>query len=193
MDFSFFKLIYYTYIIINLFLFIICDDKDCIFYNKECSTDLGSDLEITYYRNGSINKECKNLFNNEIRISSIAYEDKLKLYIYDGTKEDCMYYDNDDDVNINSLEKCKGKNKTDSNNLFCALNVKYKNNENKTKAYQACFEVNEYEKDRFKGITEDYYKSLNSTEKPIAYLFCDSELYQIKKLIFFLLFIYIYF
>ena len=53
--------------------------------------------------------------------------------------------------------------------------------------------MNEYEKDRFKGITEEYYKSLNSNEKPIAYLFCNSELYHIKKLFFFLLFIYIYF
>ena len=97
-----------------------------------------------------------------------------------------------DDENINSLECCKGKNKTDNNNLLCALNVKYKKNENESIAYQGCFEVNEYEKDRFKGITEDYYKSLNSTEKPLAYLFCDSELYKIKKFIFFLLFIFIF-
>ena len=123
----------------------------------------------------------------------MAYEDKLNLYIYDGTKEECLYYDNDDELNINSLECCKGKNKTDSNNLLCALNVKYINNKSESIAYQACFEVNEYEKDRFKGITEDYYKSLNSTEKQIAYLFCESELYQIKKLILFLLLIYIYF
>ena len=75
MDSSFFKLICYIYIIINLFLLIICDDKDCIFYNRECSSDLGSDLEITYYSNGSLDKECKNLFNNEIRVSSMAYED----------------------------------------------------------------------------------------------------------------------
>ena len=122
----------------------------------------------------------------------MAYEDKLKLYIYDGNKEDCMFYENDDDENINSLECCKGKNKTDSNKLLCALNVKYKKNENESKSYQGCFEVNEYEKDRFKGITEDYYKSLNSTEKPLAYLFCDSELYKIKKFIFFLLFIFIF-
>ena len=185
------KLIYCTYIIINLFLLIICDDEDCIFYNSECSSNLGYDLEITYYNNGSINKECKNLFNNEAIFSSIAYEDRLKLYIYDGSEEKCIYYN--DDANINSLECCKGKNKTDSNNLFCALNVKFKKNENESITYQGCIEVNEYEKDRFKGITEDYYKSLNSTEKPIAYLFCDSELNQIKKLIFFLLFIYIYF
>ena len=188
---SFFKLIFYTYLIINLFLLIICDIDgidDCFFYNSFCNKSLGSDLEITYYSNGSINKECKNLFNNEIKISSIAYEDKLKLFIYDGSEEKCTDYD--DDEKINSLECCKGKNKTDSQNVLCALSVKYIN-ENKT--YQGCFEVNEYEKERFKGITADHYKSFNSTEKPIAYLFCNSELYQIKKLIFFLLFIYIYF
>ena len=193
MNSSFFKLKYCTYIIINLFLLILCSFDDCIFYNKNCSNDSGFDLEITYYSNGSINKECKNIFNNETTISSIAYEDKLKLYIYDGNKEDCNYYENDDDANIYSLESCKDKNKTDSNNILCALNVKYKKNENESIVYQACLEVNEYEKDRFKGITEEYYKSLNSNEKPIAYLFCNSELYHIKKLFFFLLFIYIYF
>ena len=190
MIFSFFRLIFCTYLIINLLLLIICDVDDCIFYNSNCNKSLGADLEITYYSNGSINKECKHLFNNETLISSIAYEDKLKLFVYDGSEEKCI---DNNDTNINSLECCKGKNKTDSHNLLCALNVKYKNNEGKNISYQGCFEVNEYEKERFKGINGYYYKNFNITGKPIAYLFCDSELYQIKKLIFFLLFLYIYF
>ena len=73
----------------------------------------------------------------------------------------------------------------------------YKDDKGNISYPKYCIEVNKYEKDRFKGITLDKYLNFNlsniDNDTIIGHLSCDSTLYKINKLIFYLLFIYIFF
>ena len=188
---SFLKIIYHTFIVINLFFIIICDDEDN-------SMDV---LKLTLNNEGYIDRDYINIPNNDTKIVSIAFNEKLILYDYNNSEENCTdtllnpSNTNEDDT----LGDCISKVANDNENFFCFLNMTYKD-ENGTIFYpKCCIEVNKYEKDRFKGITLDkYIKYINfnfsniENDTIIGHFSCDSTLYKINKLFFILLFIYIF-
>ena len=190
MSSSFFKIIYHTFIVINLFFIITCDGEG-EFYKEEV-------LKLTLNNSGYISKEFKNISSNETKIVSIAFDEKLVLYEYDNSVGNCSITLNNlnNSNEDNALEDCMSKKPNDNENFVCFLNMTYKINEKNISYPKCCIEVNKYEKDRFKGITLDKYLNFNSSNidigKIIGHLSCDSTLYKINKLIFYFLFIYIF-
>ena len=190
MSSSFFKIIYHIFIVINLFFIITCDGEG-EFYKEEV-------LKLTLNNSVYISKEFKNISSNETKIVSIAFDEKLVLYEYGNSVGNCsialknLNNSNEDDA----LEDCMSKKPNDNENFVCFLNMTYKINEKNISYPKCCIEVNKYEKDRFKGITLDKYLNFNlsniDNETIIGHLSCDSTLYKINKLIFYLLFIYIF-
>ena len=190
MSSSFFKIIYHTFIVINLFFIITCNDEG-EFYKQEV-------LKLTLNNSGYISKDNKYISSNETKIVSIAFDEKLVLYEYDNSVGNCsitlnnLNNSNEDDA----LEDCMSKKPNDNENFVCFLNMTYKINEKNISYPKCCIEVNKYEKDRFKGITLDKYLNFNfsniDNETIIGHLSCDSTLYKINKLIFYFLFIYIF-
>ena len=191
MSSSFFKIIYHTFIVINLFFIITCNEGG-EFYKEEV-------LKLTLDNNGYISKENKTISSNETKIVSIAFDENLTLYEYGNSVGNCsialnnyLNYSKEDDA----LEDCMSKKPNDNENFVCFLNMKYKVNEENIFYPKCCIEVNKYEKDRFKGITLDKYINFNlsniDNDTIIGHLSCDSTLYKINKLIFYFLFIYIF-
>ena len=192
MSSSFFKIIYHIFIVINLFFIITCDGEG-EFYKEEV-------LKLTLNNSVYISKEFKNISSNETKIVSIAFDEKLVLYEYDNSVGNCsitlnnLNNSNEDDA----LEDCMSKKPNDNENFVCFLNMTYKIDEENISYPKCCIEVNKYEKDRFKGITLDKYLNYNynfsniDNGTIIGHLSCDSTLYKINKLIFYLLFIYIF-
>ena len=185
MSSSFFKIIYHTFIVINLF-----------FITK--SDNMGV-LKLTLNNEGYISREFMTIASNETKIVSIASDEELILYEYDNSLGNCNFVlnnlnnSNEDDA----LEDCISKNANDNENFVCLLNMTYKNEEGNISYHKCCIEVNKYEKDRFKGINLDKYLNFNlsnsDNDTMIGHLSCDSTLYKINKLILCLLFIYIFF
>ena len=190
MSSSFFKIIYHTFIVINLFFIITCYEEG-VFYKEEV-------LKLTLNNNGYISKDTMYISSNEIKIVSIAFDEKLVLYEYDNSVGNCsiilnhLSNSNEDDA----LEDCMSKKPNDNENFVCFLNMTYKIDEENISYPKCCIEVNKYEKDRFKGITLDKYLNFNlsniDNDTIIGHLSCDSTLYKINKLIFYFLFIYIF-
>ena len=185
MSSSFFKIIYHTFIVINLFFMTTCDDMEV--------------LKLTLNNEGYISKKNLNISSNETKIVSIASDEELILYEYDNSLGNCNAIlnnpnnSNEDDA----LEDCISKNANDNENFVCLLKMKYKDEDGNISYPKCCIEVNKYEKDRFKGINQDKYLNFNlsniDNDTIIGYLSCDSTLYKINKLILCLLFIYIFF
>ena len=154
-----------------------------------CSGD-NSTLKIKLDNEGSISKNCEDI--NYGGISSIAYNDELILYNYRYDNVYCNYYSTYNESN--SLEECRNFNKTDDNNLCCFLNETIVDNNTFFTTIGSCIEVNKYEIERFKGTTIEKFNKFISEGTPNKfYLSCDSSLYKINKIIFYLLFLYLYF
>ena len=174
MRYSFLKILY----IINL-IFIIKCNEDLYEYAKKYVLD----SKWKFYQDDV------KIQKNETKIKSIAYEDKLILFEYKESETDCSF------ANPNSLEDCKTNNTTDNENFWCFLNVTQNGVFGKFNFLKKCIKANIGEIDKFKGISlENYLKAINNSDPyMLAYLSCDSALYKINNLIFYLLsFIFIF-
>ena len=184
---SFLKIIYHTFIVINLFFIIICDDDN--------SKDV---LKLTLNNEGYINISYINIPSNDIKIVSIASNEQLILYEYDNSEGNCSdsLFNPNNTNKDDTLGDCTSKVANDNENFFCFLNMTYRDEEGNISHPKCCIEVNKYEKDRFKGITLDKYINFNlsniGNETIIGHLSCHSTLYKINKLIVYLLFIYFF-
>ena len=187
MSSSFFKIIYHTFIVINLFFITICDDMQVL------KLTLNNEGYIRY-----ISKDYMNISSNEKKIVSIASDEELILYEYDNSIGNCNAALNksNNSTEDDALEDCISKNANDNENFVCLLNMTYKDEDGNISYPKCCIEVNKYEKDRFKGINLDKYLNFNlsniDNDTTIGYLSCDSTLYKINKLILCLLFIYFF-
>ena len=208
MSSSFLKIIFYSYIFINLFINSICDDK-CSYecgYESIYSPNINNtffdfcdihnkSIKFKLDNQGNIIKCCGDIKNESI--SSLVINDELLLYNYQLKNGACNYYSTYQSVN--SLEECRNYNTSDNNNLCCFLRETEFIEDNSTNSTnfitsESCIEVNKYEIDRFKGINSNKfgkYKNENITGK--FYLACDSSFSKINKFIFYFLFLYLYF
>ena len=207
MSSSFLKIIFYSYIFINLFINGLCNYN----YTYECDGSVyTSDINVSFIEfcnnhsksinftldnQGNISKCCGDIKNEGI--SSLVINDEFLIYNYKPKNGDCDYYSTYSLAN--SLEECRNKNVSDNNNLCCFLRETENIEDDSTNSINfttsgSCIEVDKYEIDRFKGINSkkfDTFKNDNISEK--FYLECYSSFYKINKIIFYLLFLYLYF
>ena len=193
MSSSFLKIISSTYIFINLFIISECSVKPHEDYNTEiynftiCKED-GYTTKFILDNQGNISKSCDDIKNEGI--SSLVINEELLIYNYQLKNVACNYYSTY--PYANSLEDCRKLNTSD-NNLCCFLReTEY--NENSFTTSRSCIEVDKYEIDRFKGInSKKFEKFIDDTIPGKFYLECHSSFYKSNKIIFYLLFLYLYF
>ena len=171
----FFKSFIYIYILINIFIYIKCQENN---YTK-----------ITIHKNGTI--ETEEIVNeNNISITSIYYNESFIIYNYvnvsDLDNSYCMYYynyssSNNDTtqynfVDVPSQSSCTGKKPRDkdTDNICCY----YRQKSNTTGIKYGCIEINKYEIERFKwGISDILYNDYNESDI-IMQIECNEKIYK---------------
>ena len=180
---------FYCFILINFsiisYFFAFCKEQDYIedkCGEKKC-------LRIILYNNGLIEEKCEQQDDYISEPMTITLEDKIIIYQCKNKEGfECKY---NPQMKYNNSSICLTKNVTSKENSCCYIIQKEIKNNTIYHQQESCIEINKYEFERYRGINESKYDSINDNNTNISVLICFGKLNKINKfLILFLLIIF---